>query len=126
MRISDWSSDVCSSDLTWRPPPLARARAGPARNPHTRASLRSAPRTQRREESLAPPARSGTITAPDDDAGRPTAVTHGQCPLERAACAVPRLSGPPRLHLAPDHLSGAQDVLEEIGRAHVLTTFTNV
>src|SRR3546814_16576763 len=30
MRISDWSSDVCSSDLHRDPPPILRHRPGPA------------------------------------------------------------------------------------------------
>src|SRR3546814_21017054 len=31
MRISDWSSDVCSSDLPWLPEPVATAIDDPAR-----------------------------------------------------------------------------------------------
>src|SRR3546814_10865409 len=55
MRISDWSSDVCSSDLDggWRVPVRHRARA--ARSPH--------PPGRRSEQATTPPSDS-TAAAP--------------------------------------------------------------
>src|SRR3546814_3548911 len=42
MRISDWSSDVCSSDLTWlrRPMPQCAARRAPRQAPDQRSSAK--------------------------------------------------------------------------------------
>src|SRR3546814_18283878 len=34
MRISDWSSDVCSSDLQWHRTPAVWSNAAPMRNPY--------------------------------------------------------------------------------------------
>src|SRR3546814_9524050 len=42
MRISDWSSDVCSSDLAWKEERCLKARADP-RKPTTRRAIRRRP-----------------------------------------------------------------------------------
>src|SRR3546814_5503268 len=43
MRISDWSSDVCSSDLTFRTAPVTNAAASEARNWYAPASSVASP-----------------------------------------------------------------------------------
>src|SRR3546814_20823316 len=72
MRISDWSSDVCSSDLTRR-----RRRACPRRRPLPRRRLVSPPRRGGTHGLSTPPAVSVRLGDADDDLADVLTGEHG-------------------------------------------------
>src|SRR3546814_18615081 len=86
MRISDWSSDVCSSDLRRAPCTPAHRRAEP---PEPRAAEAPHPRRTRARRTL--PQRAPRLAAPRPAARTPPAADapHGQVPLPAAGPRPP-------------------------------------
>src|SRR3546814_2268566 len=107
MRISDWSSDVCSSDLRQLVRRLAQRRQSPARDPQLRPD-------RDRETSL----RHRIDPYPARAIGR----LPGLAGLEHRALVVGYIR---RRHVRIDAVVGAVVLDLEIGRAHVLTLVTN-
>src|SRR3546814_7102579 len=128
MRISDWSSDVCSSDLARVPLPLLRGiidgdyREPPRSTGQLRLELVVLPLLQHRPRQWrvdADPAQPGIGLVRTDDAI--TAGLAAECVLDLDRRAEEHRAGVRRRRLA--HAQRRQAL--EIGRAHVCTPATN-
>src|SRR3546814_3420719 len=135
MRISDWSSDVCSSDLAAcacpRPGTRARRRGGRRRRPRrTPAPTRTPPprsppfpaatRWNRGNRRCRRPGTPVLLPAPRSLVTPRLVVRQGES--EHAAAALARFEEQPPLVVLVDR---AADRKAEIGRAHVETPVTN-
>src|SRR3546814_16725042 len=89
MRISDWSSDVCSSDLTQAPPAHANANANAHLNPGHEASLRGDARAQT-ATTMAPPGTSAPQPGVRAEGATPNNPSTGTTTTSQTASAVPQ------------------------------------
>src|SRR3546814_5605766 len=106
MRISDWSSDVCSSDLDYRVTAIRRARAGAANEGNLRGAATRRARTPRHSTSPRAQRTRG------QDCPQCSAGDCSRASLERAGCDPPGNGG-------GAVYCGGGGGEREIGRAHV-------
>src|SRR3546814_4306766 len=132
MRISDWSSDVCSSDLPDEQPAHAAASA---------TAETAAPATEIADivtgiiiveaharlssERIVVSRRCGSSLRRWEEAmERTRGVAMGACGVHLAGLPRHQAKGSPESHAAPRHLRRIADPRPQIGRAHVCTPVT--